>query len=151
LIEEVLSNDTFMLGMDNKILYLSRELNRKTNRSTNTTWTHQVEVPSSSPYSREPIHESSAHDNQNNSQTLSATSFTSSLLSITSFRNSCYLHSTVIFFYCWDSFESTVHLNINLTNVQKLSFLRSLLECDAARTIDGFTLTNANKRELLIC
>ena len=33
---------------------------------------------------------------------------------------------------------------INLTDVQKFSYLRSLLESDAVRTIDGFPLTNAN-------
>lgn len=44
----------------------------------------------------------------------------------------------------WDSFESTIHLNVNLTDVQKFSYLKSQLESDAARTIDGFALTNAN-------
>jgi len=61
-----------MLKMDIKIRDLSTEPTRKTNRSTNIKQTHQLEVPSLSPYSREPIHESSAHDNQNNSQALSA-------------------------------------------------------------------------------
>ena len=44
----------------------------------------------------------------------------------------------------WDSFESTVHTNINLTDVQKFSYLQSQLDGDAARTIEGFPLTNAN-------
>ena len=44
----------------------------------------------------------------------------------------------------WDSFESTIHLNVNLTDVQKFSYLKSQLESDAARTIDSFALTNAN-------
>jgi len=145
--EEMLSNDTFMLEMDIKIRDLRTELRRKTNRSTNTTQTHQVEVPSPSPFSREPIHESSAHNNQNNSQTLSATSYTSNTsqyhrlpkLTLPTFNGDIFLWQTF-----WDSFESTVHLNVNLTDVQKFSYLRSLLECDAARTIDGFKLTNAN-------
>ncbi|XP_053389091.1 uncharacterized protein LOC128552105 [Mercenaria mercenaria] len=44
----------------------------------------------------------------------------------------------------WDSFESTIHLNYNLTDVQKFSYLQSQLESEAANTIEGFTLTNAN-------
>ena len=37
-----------------------------------------------------------------------------------------------------------MHLNINLTDVQKFSYLKSLLESDAARMVDGFALTNSN-------
>ena len=69
------------------------------------------------------------------------------LLSITGFRNSRFLHSTVIFFYgrhFGTHLKSTVHLNVNLTDVQKFSYLRFLLECNKAKTIDGFPLTNAN-------
>ena len=44
----------------------------------------------------------------------------------------------------WDSFESTVHQNINLTDVQRFSYLKSQLEEEAARTIDGFALTHTN-------
>ncbi|XP_060591844.1 uncharacterized protein LOC132746639 [Ruditapes philippinarum] len=49
----------------------------------------------------------------------------------------------------WDSFESSVHNNPSLTDVQKFSYLKSLLEGDAARTIDGFALTNANYSQAL--
>ncbi|XP_053402668.1 uncharacterized protein LOC128557990 [Mercenaria mercenaria] len=44
----------------------------------------------------------------------------------------------------WDSFESTIHYNVNLTDVQKFSYLKSQLEHTAARVIDGFAMTNAN-------
>ena len=44
----------------------------------------------------------------------------------------------------WDSFESTVHQNINLTNVQRFSYLKSQLEGETARTIDGFAVTHTN-------
>ena len=44
----------------------------------------------------------------------------------------------------WDSFESTVHQNWNLTDVQKFSYLKNQLVGEAARTIDGFALTNIN-------
>lgn len=39
-----------------------------------------------------------------------------------------------------DSSETTVHLNVNLTDVQRFSYLKSQLESDAARTIDSFAL-----------
>ena len=45
---------------------------------------------------------------------------------------------------CWDLFESTVHQNINLTHVQRFSYLKSQLEGEAARIIDGFALTHTN-------
>ena len=44
----------------------------------------------------------------------------------------------------WDSFESTFHQNINLTAVQRFSYLKSQLEREAACTIDGFALTHTN-------
>ena len=44
----------------------------------------------------------------------------------------------------WDSFESSVHNNANLSPVQKFSYLKSELEWAAAMTIDGFLLTNGN-------
>ena len=43
----------------------------------------------------------------------------------------------------WDSFESTVHQDNNLIDVQRF-FLKSQLEGEAARTIDGFALTHTN-------
>ena len=44
----------------------------------------------------------------------------------------------------WDCFESAIHLNSNLSGVQKLSYLRAQLEGDAARVIIGLSLTNSN-------
>ena len=44
----------------------------------------------------------------------------------------------------WDSFEAAVHTNTNLTGVEKFNYLRAQLEGDAARTVSGFTLTNAS-------
>ena len=44
----------------------------------------------------------------------------------------------------WDSFESSVHLNGSLSDIQRFSYLRSLLQGDAARVIEGFPLTNTN-------
>jgi hypothetical protein len=44
----------------------------------------------------------------------------------------------------WDSFESSVHNNVSLSDVQKFTYLRSLLHDDAARVIQGFPLTHSN-------
>ena len=44
----------------------------------------------------------------------------------------------------WDSFEAAVHGNPNLTGVEKFNYLRAQLEGEAARTVGGFPLTNAN-------
>ena len=49
----------------------------------------------------------------------------------------------------WDSFESSVHTNPALSDVQKFSYLKAQLTGDAMRTIDGFALTNANYHQAL--
>ncbi|XP_045206508.2 uncharacterized protein LOC123558696 [Mercenaria mercenaria] len=53
----------------------------------------------------------------------------------------------------WDSFESSVHSNMNLSDVQKFGYLKAQLEGTAAMTVEGFALTNANyKRAVeLLC
>ena len=49
----------------------------------------------------------------------------------------------------WDLFESTVHQNINLTDVQRFSYLKSQLEGEAACTKDGFALTHTNYAQVV--
>ncbi len=49
----------------------------------------------------------------------------------------------------WDSFDSAVHSNIVLMNVQKLNYLRAHLEGEAARAIAGFPLTSVNYHQSL--
>ena len=49
----------------------------------------------------------------------------------------------------WDSFDSAVHSNNVLTNVQKLNYLRAHLEGEAARAIAGFPLTSVNYHQSL--
>ena len=46
-----------------------------------------------------------------------------------------------------DSFESTIHLNPELTNIDKFNYQNLLLEQSAAESISGLTLTNANYEE----
>lgn len=47
----------------------------------------------------------------------------------------------------WDTFESSVHRNAALTDIERFSYLSSLLESEAAEAIGGLTLTSANYAE----
>ena len=47
----------------------------------------------------------------------------------------------------WDSYESAVHNNRELTDVEKFNYLRSLLERSAHEAIAGLTLSSANYQE----
>ena len=44
----------------------------------------------------------------------------------------------------WDSYASSIHNNASLSEIQKFSYLRSLLQGSAEKCVDGFPLTNAN-------
>ena len=44
----------------------------------------------------------------------------------------------------WDSYNSAIHGNPNISKVNKFNYLQSLLEGNAARAIKGLTLTAAN-------
>ena len=46
--------------------------------------------------------------------------------------------------YFWDSFETTIHNNHTLTDVQKFSYLQSLLESEAMSVINGLNLSSLN-------
>ena len=49
----------------------------------------------------------------------------------------------------WDSYESAIHNNKELTDVDKFNYLRSLLERTAYDAIAGLTLSSANYREAI--
>ena len=44
----------------------------------------------------------------------------------------------------WDSYNSAIHSNDNISKVNKFNYLHSLLDGCAARSIKGLTLTSAN-------
>ena len=44
----------------------------------------------------------------------------------------------------WESFQSSVDRNPNLSTIDKFSYLKALLEGSAARSVQGFALTEAN-------
>ena len=49
----------------------------------------------------------------------------------------------------WDSFESAVHTNPDLTSMDKFNYLHSLLDKSAAEVVSGLKLTGANYEEAI--
>jgi hypothetical protein len=47
----------------------------------------------------------------------------------------------------WDAFEASIHVNSQLTDIDKFNYLRSFLESAAYEAISGLTLTSANYSE----
>ena len=47
----------------------------------------------------------------------------------------------------WDSYESAIHSNTSLSDIDKFNYLKSLLERSAHEAIAGLTLTSANYHE----
>ena len=84
---------------------------------------------------------SESNDNQNKSNTNQATSPRSKLpkLSLPKFRGDVMKWNAF-----WDSFQSAIHDNKNLSKVEKFNYLKSVLEGSAARAIAGLTLTASN-------
>ena len=51
----------------------------------------------------------------------------------------------------WDQFEAAVHNNVDLPNVQKFTYLRSVLTGNALKAIDGYEVTGANYEAAVEC
>ena len=49
----------------------------------------------------------------------------------------------------WDSYRSTIHENVELSDIEKFTYLRSLLTHGAADAISGLTLTASNYKEAI--
>ena len=50
----------------------------------------------------------------------------------------------------WDTFESAIHKNPNLSDIDKFNYLNSLFENTAADAISGLTLTSGNYNEAIV-
>ena len=50
-------------------------------------------------------------------------------------------------FTFWDFFDSSIHLNLSLSNADKFNYLNSFLESTATESIAGLSLTSANYEE----
>ena len=44
----------------------------------------------------------------------------------------------------WDSYESAIHTNQSFSNVQRFTYLKSLLKDEALQTVSGFAISNVN-------
>ena len=44
----------------------------------------------------------------------------------------------------WDSYESAIHTNQSLSDVQRFTYLKSLLKYEALQTVSGFAITNVH-------
>ena len=49
----------------------------------------------------------------------------------------------------WESFESAIHSNTELSDVEKFNYLNSLLERSAREAVSGLALTAANYRQAI--
>ena len=49
----------------------------------------------------------------------------------------------------WDSFNSAIHTNGNVSDIDKFHYLKGLLEGSAAQSIQGLSLTSANYHEAI--
>ena len=61
----------------------------------------------------------------------------------------CFKRSPIYWTTFWDSYESAVHLNSALSDVDRFSYLRSLLERSTFDAIAGSTLSSANYSEAI--
>ena len=50
----------------------------------------------------------------------------------------------------WDQFESAVHTQIGLSDIDKFSYLKTLLSSSAQECISGLTLSNENYKEAIL-
>ena len=50
----------------------------------------------------------------------------------------------------WDQYESTVHKQAHLSNIDKFTYLKSLLNSNASECIAGLALTNENYNEAIL-
>ena len=141
--EEVIEIDEYHISLDTKIRHLRKFFDTK---SDTTVHTNDTQFNTFQPTAGTSQQSSSANVFYPMYPSASSVSSTSHLpkLTLPKFDGNILMWQTF-----WDSFESAVHLNHTLTDVQKFSHLKSQLIDEASRTIAGFSLTNANYIEAL--
>lgn len=131
--DEIIESDEYYLGLEDKLRKYREHLNTNTNPTCTSSSALRSNAPAFNPYAnqiQQTLSQSSSMSNQNHRlPKLSLPNFNGDILEWQHF---------------WDSYESTVHMNHTLTDVQKFSYLKSLLQFDAACVISGLTMTNAN-------
>ena len=141
--EEIIEIDEYHINLDTKIRHLRKFFDTKSDTNIPT---HDSQFNTFQPTASTSQQSSSANVYYPMYPSVSSVSSTSHLpkLTLPKFDGNILMWQTF-----WDSFESAVHFNHTLPDVQKFSHLKSQLIDEASRTIAGFSLTNANYAETL--
>ena len=118
------------IGGQNTNLNMSEEINANSDKQQQPA---QVEAPTSELSTETP------HVNVNPQLVNHATSIKLAKLVLPKFRGDITSYRTF-----WESFESAVHKNVYLSNIDKFNYLLSLLEGNALLAIKGLAVTDGN-------
>ena len=155
--DEIADSDEYMFDLDRKIRKIKKlaksctqekVLNPNADNFIPITQTPSVNHVALSSENAEPTH---AHTSLQSSESIPFTQFTHQSSSVYSDYHKLpklnlptFSGSTLDWLSFWDSYESAIHRNPSLSEVQKFNYLKSLLHGDAAQTIAGFSMTNTN-------
>ena len=155
--DEIAGADEYIFDLDRKIRQIkklakshtqNKELNPNANNFVPITQTPSVNHVTLSSENAEPTH---AYTSLQSSESIPFTQFTRQSSSVYSDYHKLpklnlptFSGSTLDWLSFWDSYESAIHRNPSLNEVQKFNYLKSLLYGDASQTIAGFSMTNTN-------
>ena len=155
--DEIADSDEYMFDLDRKIRKIKKlaksrtqekVLNPNADNFIPITQTPSVNHVTLSSENAEPTH---AHTSLQSSESIPFTQFTHQSSSVYSDYHKLpklnlptFSGSTLDWLSFWDSYESAIHRNPSLSEVQKFNYLKSLLNGDASQTIAGFSMTNTN-------
>ena len=155
--DEIAEADEYIFDLDRKIRQIkklansrtqNKELNPNANKFVPITQTPSVNHVTLSSENAESMH---AHTSLQSSESIPFTQFNSQSSSVCSdyhklpkLNLTTFSGSTLDWLSFWDSYESAIHRNPSLREVQKFNYLKSLLHGDASQTIAGFSMTNTN-------
>ena len=96
-------------------------------------------------------HGASKNNSQLNSETLASTEGNShkSKIKLPKYQPQKFSGDVTKWSTFWDSYEAAVHLNTNLADIEKFSYLKSFLDSEAAEAIAGLSLTSSNYSEAI--
>ena len=146
---ELIDADEYNFNLDPKVRKIRKHLQAKTSTLSASAKSFTAVHATTQPHQQA----GSAHDVSHNSQ---VPDFRSSSIQSTTSNSSNATHklpklnlptfngNILDWNSFWDSFDTAVHSNTSLSEVQKFNYLKSLLEGEASYTIAGFSLTHAN-------
>ena len=141
--EEIIEIDEYHVTLDTKIRHLRKFFDAKSEAYVRTDESHFNNVEPVAYTSQQPSATNVYYPMYPSATSVSSNSHLPKL-TLPKFDGNVLMWQTF-----WDSFESAVHLNHTLTDVQKFSHLKSQLIDEASRTVAGFSLTNTNYIEAL--